>query len=691
MTHLQAVIDRLEADRFVGRTGEISLFRELLKSGRPALLNVHGVGGIGKTSLLRAFAREAAAAGVAWIAIDGAGLQPTPREFCRQLLAELAAHGLGGEAEQSESRLNGSIADCHAAFSRMAACKRLVLGIDTYEEIQPLDRWLRQTFVSRLPSNTIIVIAGRNPLSGEWLYSPAWRELLHSMPLTEFTLAQAQEYLSRCGVSDERAIHSLWLSTQGHPLALSLAVPLAGSDLVLQQPSLQTEAVLRELTQRWLKEFADAPLRLLVEAAAVVPEWDHDRLSAILDTAVSMSDFEQLVLLSFVRRTRRGWTLHALVRDAVAANLAAMSPARYREYQQHALRFIYERLLAASATNTEERTRLASEAFYLMGSPLMRRILAEDPAESGFFMEPATADEISAWSGPDSPWRSTTYLARMLLPLADPTAQPAEPPAHEQGRDIRQAHPSYLHELLTLDPECIHVLRDASGTEQGIFVTIPISEETLPFLQTQPVTAPYFGTLSEAELAEYATAASSPAGWFIRALGLSDPENSTALAALMYGAMLLLFNAGHIIASTPLPFYQSLLQGIGFAEVPGASHYDFGPDIASPTFRLDLRGTHLAEHIERLAIQAGFDPLRPPNPLRKFGLTPREYEVAELVAEGLANREIAERLHLSEITVKKHLSQVLAKAGLKSRSQLVRLVHQPGAADPGLDAGLDKA
>ncbi|NEG70115.1 response regulator transcription factor [Bifidobacterium choloepi] len=51
-------------------------------------------------------------------------------------------------------------------------------------------------------------------------------------------------------------------------------------------------------------------------------------------------------------------------------------------------------------------------------------------------------------------------------------------------------------------------------------------------------------------------------------------------------------------------------------------------------------------------------------------LTPREHDIAELVAEGLDNRSIAMKLNLSEGTVRNRLSGILAKTNLKTRTQL---------------------
>jgi DNA-binding NarL/FixJ family response regulator len=91
----------------------------------------------------------------------------------------------------------------------------------------------------------------------------------------------------------------------------------------------------------------------------------------------------------------------------------------------------------------------------------------------------------------------------------------------------------------------------------------------------------------------------------------------------------------------------------------------------------------LAPTITRRLI-AEFARLRPRQvrPEALSELTPRETEILGLVAEGLSNREIAERLVLSDETVKTHVSHVLRKLGLRDRAQAVVVAYETGLVVP---------
>jgi NarL family two-component system response regulator LiaR len=96
---------------------------------------------------------------------------------------------------------------------------------------------------------------------------------------------------------------------------------------------------------------------------------------------------------------------------------------------------------------------------------------------------------------------------------------------------------------------------------------------------------------------------------------------------------------------------------------------------ASVGIWLGLRLTRRTETVvvREVMVPAPPDFVRDEAKLESLGITPRELEILQLIAEGLSNKEIAARVFVSENTVKTHSSRVFDKLGARRRTQAVQL------------------
>jgi DNA-binding NarL/FixJ family response regulator len=115
-----------------------------------------------------------------------------------------------------------------------------------------------------------------------------------------------------------------------------------------------------------------------------------------------------------------------------------------------------------------------------------------------------------------------------------------------------------------------------------------------------------------------------------------------------------------------------------------------------------VKHTEPAELVRAVRVVAGGDALLSPSVTRRLvsefaartrqpagtptalmELTAREREVMVLVAEGLTNAEIGERLFMSPATARTHVSRILTKLGARDRTQLVVMAYESGLVRPG--------
>lgn len=86
---------------------------------------------------------------------------------------------------------------------------------------------------------------------------------------------------------------------------------------------------------------------------------------------------------------------------------------------------------------------------------------------------------------------------------------------------------------------------------------------------------------------------------------------------------------------------------------------------------LGLKLTREKVIVKEVAVPAAGEFVRDEGKVAELGLTPRELEMLELIAAGLSNREIADKVFVSENTVKTHLARLFDKLDARRRTQAV--------------------
>jgi DNA-binding NarL/FixJ family response regulator len=119
----------------------------------------------------------------------------------------------------------------------------------------------------------------------------------------------------------------------------------------------------------------------------------------------------------------------------------------------------------------------------------------------------------------------------------------------------------------------------------------------------------------------------------------------------------------------------------------GASGFlvkDTEPDDLATAVRVVAKGDALISPSMTKKLVAEFAKrAREPGPAVQLGLvTEREREVMALVASGLGNDEIAQRLYMSPATVRTHVSRAMSKLGARDRAQLVVMAYETGLVRP---------
>jgi len=365
------VLRRETADGIIGRDAELELLLSSLNDAEPWVWFIHGIAGIGKSTLLRALAGSAGKRRMSVHWLDASSIEPTPagllgslsRQCGRDLSIDSLAAELGGNA-------------CGTA-----------IVIDHYESITLLDSWVRETLVPSLSPSVKLFLAAREAPAPGWRLDPRCNMLLRALGLKALDRPAAEQLLARFGLEQDCA-HAIRRAAAGHPLALVLA---AGKlrDRVGAMTDVLAD-VNFDLARAYLSGIEDKGLLEAIEAASVVRRVTTRMLSMLLPQVAASEYFVALRNLPFVDAAQDGLQIHELVRTAVAGTLELSDPSRYRRYQRAAWRCLKS---DARQCPRVDMWRYTADMIYLLRNPVIREAFFPSAA-TGFSIERAQPSDI---------------------------------------------------------------------------------------------------------------------------------------------------------------------------------------------------------------------------------------------------------------------------------------------------------
>jgi hypothetical protein len=345
-------IDSARQDSFAGRRTELAGFDAALagRSSRRVLL-VHGPGGVGKTMLLLQMRARARAAGRAVVMLDGREVDPSPEGLTSAL-----PHGT-------------------------------VLLIDGYEQLGPIDGWIRTEFIPSRPADHVVVLAGREPPARAWRADPGLRQVVAIHRLDDLDDADSDDLLARAGVP-EQVRPRLRRLGRGHPLALGLLADAALTGAVPDEL-----ADVPDLVSALLESLLDeAPSDAhMVGLATCAKAWltTEDLLRATVG-AEAPAVFAWLRRRPFVVSRPRGLTPHDLTRDVLDAEFERRSPDRYRSLH----RVIHDHVVEGiRATTGPEQQLVVQHLLHLHRHGPFAAVFYALRAEGSAAVVPARPDE----------------------------------------------------------------------------------------------------------------------------------------------------------------------------------------------------------------------------------------------------------------------------------------------------------
>ncbi len=323
--------ERLRAQasrRFVGREAELEALRPAVGRTLPphALYFVHGPGGIGKSSLLERLKLSADPA-LEVVTLNGADLLPTPLGVIEGVGAAL---GLA-ERPKTAERLS----------EQWSVRGRAALMIDTFEALDAVEGWIRDTWLPSLPAQVSVVLAGRRAPDSRWNAHPLWAAMMQPVPVGMLEPEPCARLAEAHGAP---AALSAALARRACGLPLAVVLLAADARRTGRLPDDLGEELVRALTRRCLDQSPSTDHREALLACALARRATRVLLVRLFGDDRANGLFEWIAAQGYVTASRDGLRLHDLMREAVLSDTSWCDRERFRQLRAEVVRVLASRL-----------------------------------------------------------------------------------------------------------------------------------------------------------------------------------------------------------------------------------------------------------------------------------------------------------------------------------------------------------
>jgi len=331
MARLRDILQQQRKKNFVGRQPELQFFSALLQQASPAyhLIYIYGPGGQGKTTLLKQFADVCLENSTPFIHLDCRYIEAHPDSF-KQVFQLSSPFG--------ETEIIDAI-DAHRG--------PVVVMIDTYEKLKPLDDWLRMDFLPELPGNVITVITARSGLPTNWKTDPGWQSITKSFSLKELTAEESIQLLARRSIPTEH-MQRIVEYTHGNPLALSIVADMFDQRSNSHFDPLDSPDIMKTLLEQFVQEVPSPAHKAALELCSLVNVTTEQLIEEVLGAQLAHELFNWLTTLTFIEKGPAGIYPHDIARDAIASEVHWRNPDWYRHLHIKTQQYYIARLLKKS-------------------------------------------------------------------------------------------------------------------------------------------------------------------------------------------------------------------------------------------------------------------------------------------------------------------------------------------------------